>query len=303
MVTLLGLGLSVDYGLLLVARYREELERRLQPDVGGEPGLGHRRTYHRVLRADRGGGAERHADVRPRGLSGAGRGRRGDRAGGDAGGADLHRRAARLGPQALDQAVQAVAAPQARYGNAAEIGFFARLAPASCRRRPLVTALVGRRGAARRRAAAAVDDRCTSTTLQPLPRSLPSVRCPTQLVSRFGQAAGSRRSTVVARTDAATLDGWATALGGRPGRHAGIPGRSGRPESVHGGHRRDRRRPRASTARGLVDQVPADRPAGYESWVTGDAAVLNDLLGPIQSRLPLAIAVTVTGDGSSCCSR
>ena len=32
-VTLLGLGLAVDYGLLLVARYREELLRGHAPEV------------------------------------------------------------------------------------------------------------------------------------------------------------------------------------------------------------------------------------------------------------------------------
>ena len=48
MVTLLGLGLSVDYGLLLVARYREELLRGwARPGGRDRPGLGHRRPHDR----------------------------------------------------------------------------------------------------------------------------------------------------------------------------------------------------------------------------------------------------------------
>ena len=37
----------------------------------------------------------------------------------------------------------------------------------------------------------------------------------------------------------------------------------------------------------------ADRPPGGPSWVTGDAAVLTDLLGLIRSALPAAVAVTL----------
>jgi RND superfamily putative drug exporter len=37
----------------------------------------------------------------------------------------------------------------------------------------------------------------------------------------------------------------------------------------------------------------ADRPPGGQSWVTGDAGVLTDLLGLIYSALPAAIAVTL----------
>ena len=51
-----------------------------------------------------------------------------------------------------------------------------------------------------------------------------------------------------------------------------------------------RRRPAAGT---LVQRMRADRPPGGQSWVTGDAAVLTDLLGLIRSALPAAVAVTL----------
>jgi RND superfamily putative drug exporter len=46
-------------------------------------------------------------------------------------------------------------------------------------------------------------------------------------------------------------------------------------------------------AQDLVRRVRADRPPGAESWVTGDAAVLIDLLGLIGKDLPWAVGVTM----------
>ena len=57
-VTLLGLGLSVDYGLLLVARYREELGAGFDPETAlGRAWATAGRTIA-VQRADRGRRAE-----------------------------------------------------------------------------------------------------------------------------------------------------------------------------------------------------------------------------------------------------
>lgn len=44
--------------------------------------------------------------------------------------------------------------------------------------------------------------------------------------------------------------------------------------------------PEGTAARALVGKVRADRPPGGQSWVTGDAALLIDLLGLLESRLP-----------------
>jgi RND superfamily putative drug exporter len=51
--------------------------------------------------------------------------------------------------------------------------------------------------------------------------------------------------------------------------------------------------PQGAAVRDLVDRMRAQRPMGGQSWVTGDAAVLNDLLGLIADGLPAAIGVTV----------
>ena len=95
-VTLLGLGLSVDYGLLLVARYREELLRAATPpDVAVARAWATAGRTIAVQRADRGGRPERPAHVRPADADRARRGRRLDRRGRHAGVADLHRGADR----------------------------------------------------------------------------------------------------------------------------------------------------------------------------------------------------------------
>ncbi len=97
---------------------------------------------------------------------------------------------------------------------------------------------------------------------------------------------------VVARTDPASLDAWATRWTGvagvsrvAPAEQVG-PGLSVVNIDVAGD-------PEGATARALVDRARADRPGGGQSWVTGDAAFLNDLLGLLGERLPFAVGVTV----------
>jgi RND superfamily putative drug exporter len=51
--------------------------------------------------------------------------------------------------------------------------------------------------------------------------------------------------------------------------------------------------PQGDAARGLVAAMRADRPEGGQSWVTGDAAMLGDLLGIIGAGLPWAVGVTL----------
>ena len=64
-VTLLGLGLSVDYGLLLVARYREELVHGWEPEVAIARAWATAGRTIVLQRPDRGRRAQRPADVRP----------------------------------------------------------------------------------------------------------------------------------------------------------------------------------------------------------------------------------------------
>src|SRR4051812_20081388 len=63
-VTLLGLGLSIDYGLLLVNRYPRSLFRRTT-GRGARARLGDRWAHHPVQRFDRRRGPLRLAHVRP----------------------------------------------------------------------------------------------------------------------------------------------------------------------------------------------------------------------------------------------
>jgi RND superfamily putative drug exporter len=51
--------------------------------------------------------------------------------------------------------------------------------------------------------------------------------------------------------------------------------------------------PQGAAVRDVVDRMRADRPAGGTSWVTGDAAVLGDLMGLISEGLPAAVGITV----------
>ena len=46
-------------------------------------------------------------------------------------------------------------------------------------------------------------------------------------------------------------------------------------------------------ARDLVERLRADRPAGYESWINGDAARMIDLNTRLQAGLPLAVLIVV----------
>jgi RND superfamily putative drug exporter len=51
--------------------------------------------------------------------------------------------------------------------------------------------------------------------------------------------------------------------------------------------------PQSPEVRAVVERMRADRPPGGQSWVTGDAAVLTDLLDLIWSGLPVAVTVTL----------
>src|SRR3989440_7266660 len=123
------------------------------------------------------------------------------------------------------------------------------------------------------------------------PRSLEAVTVAHDLADRFNVAT-SPAVVVVARTDPATLDAWAARWRGVDGvtrvapADRVAPGLSTVNIDVAGD-------PEGGAARALVAKVRGDRRPGVRSWVTGDAALLTDLLGQIGSRLPWAIAVTI----------
>jgi RND superfamily putative drug exporter len=286
-VTLLALGLSIDYGLLLVGRYREELGRGYEPDMAigrawataGRTILFSGLTVAAAMSGLLMFGIARLSALGAAGISIAlvamlvsltftaaliGVGRRWIR--------PSKRAAKRI----------------ATYGDAAESGFFAALARV-VQRRPLVTALAT--GAALLAAGAPLlSSNAHLDDVNSLPRSLEAVNVAHTLADRFGVAT-SPAVTVVARTDAASLDRWAARWVRTPGVSRVAPARqlaSGLSTvdiDVAGD-------PEGPDARALVTKVRADRPVA-EAWVTGDAAVLTDLLGLLENRLPWAIGVTV----------
>ncbi|HEY3008518.1 MAG TPA: MMPL family transporter [Micromonosporaceae bacterium] len=287
-VTLLGLGLSIDYGLLLVARYREELGRGHAPEVAiGRAWSSAGRTvlFSALTVAGSLCGLALFGVTSMTALAVAG---------------------VSIAIVAMTVALTATAAllglahkrirPSrraarriARFGDAGEAGFFAWLSRA-VQRRPLVTALV----TAAALLAAGLPLFTTTPrldSLASLPRSLSAVRVADDLSDRFGRPE-SPAVTVVARTDPASLTAWAarwrqdgevTAVG--PAVPVG-PNLSTVDLYVSGDQE-------SSAARALVHRVRADRPTGVRSWVTGDAAVLDDVLALIGHRLPWAIGLTV----------
>jgi RND superfamily putative drug exporter len=129
--------------------------------------------------------------------------------------------------------------------------------------------------------------------LDSLPKSLPAVAVSRELTTQYGQAT-TPAITVVARTDAASLSAWAQRWTDAPGvsrigpAEQVAPGLSTVAIDMTGDQQ-------GTPVRTLVDRIRADRPPGGQSWVTGSAAVLNDLLGQIVSRLPLTIGITLLG--------
>ena len=293
-VTLLGLGLSIDYGLLLVARYREELAHGYSPEdaVGRAWATAGRTILFSALTVAGSlcglvvfgvtsmtalgvAGVSIAAVAMLVALTGTA--------------AMLGFARKRIRPSKRALARLDERGPSKHAGDAADRGFFAGLARV-VQRRPLVTAIA----AAAVLLAIGLPLLGTTPRLNPLsgfPKSMSSVQVANDLSSQYGRPSDPAM-TVVARTDAATLDAWAQRWSHAPGVVAVPPADQVAPDLatvdiyVAGD-------PESTTARNLVHEVRADRPAGVTSWVTGDAAVLDDMVGLIDSRLPWAIAVTV----------
>jgi RND superfamily putative drug exporter len=289
-VTLLGLGLSIDYGLLLVARFRDELS----------------------------GGPDRVTD------------RVGDRvtavaaawstAGRTIGFSALTVVAALAGLLAFDIGeLRALAAagiatvivgmlagitltaaligfggrwikPRRRHHHAdPNSGFFAGLARRT-QRRPWLT-LAGCAVVLLALAAPLLHVTIKVPQLEGLPRSLESVQVADVLHERFG-ISSQLGVAVVARTDPATLDAYARRWTSDPAVERVEPAGSIGPDvsmvvfDVHGDGQ-------GAGAQALVERMRQDRPAGYESWVTGDAARLMDLQDRLADGLPLAVTIVV----------
>jgi RND superfamily putative drug exporter len=283
-VTLLGLGLSIDYGLLLVARYREEVGEGFVPvdALGRAWATAGRTVLFSALTVAAALAGLLMFDISALAALGA--------AGVSI--AVVSMLAALTFTAALIGFAQRRIRPPSKrpaHGHSDEQGVFAGLSR-FVQRRPWVIAVGSTAGLL-----AAGVPLLTATinlpNLDSLPRNLEPVQVAHELETDFGRR-DAPTVLVVARADAATLDRWAgrwatdeAVAEVRPARTAGTD--LSRVEfAVHGDGQDE-------LARGLVERLRADRPPGGRSWVTGDAAFLVDLVGVIKRGLPLAVGTTV----------
>jgi RND superfamily putative drug exporter len=286
-VTLLGLGLAIDYGLLLVARYREELVNGHPPEtaISRAWSTAGRTVLFSALTVAAALSGLLMFDLPTLTALGA--------AGVSiavvcllasltftAGMIGLLRRWIRPSRRARRSTVD----PDE------ERGAFARISRA-VQRRPLVVAL-GTMALLLLAGSPLLGTELRLPGVGGVPRSIESARVADTLADRFRQPPGPA-ITVVARVDAATLGQWANRWSDdplvakiRPAKALPASGVSTVGIDVTGD-------PQGPAVRDLVVRMRADRPTGGQSWVTGDAAVLGDLLGLITKALPLAIGVTV----------
>jgi RND superfamily putative drug exporter len=288
-VSLLGLGLSIDYGLLLVARFREEL--LTSPD-----------REHAIARTWRTAGRT----IMFSALTVAGAltglmmfqiprlqalGAAGIATALVALATSLFLTASLLGILGRWVKPSKRASAAAASGAAADLerGFFARLARAT-QRFPALTVL-GTLVVLVVVALPLMHVRLKVPQLEGLPRTIESVRVADQLGDRFGIStqAGVR---LVARTTPENLDAYASRWAADPAtlRVEKAEAVSANVSALIIAVRGDGQ---GSAAQDLVLRLRADRPSGYESWVSGDAAVLMDLEDRLRSGLPLAISITV----------
>jgi putative drug exporter of the RND superfamily len=288
-VTLLGLGLSVDYGLLLVARYREELLRGHEPlaAIGRAWATAGRTIFFSALTVAAALSGLLMFDLPVLTALGAA-------------GVSIAL-VAMLGSLTFTAALVGLfkrwIRPSRRErrraaasgGSASERGFFARLSRV-VQRRPALVALTT---AAILLAAGAplVSTGVKLPRLEGIPRSIEAARVADALIDRFGQRPAPP-ITVVARTDPATLDAWAARWRDDPAVAAIAPARPARTSGIASVGIEVVGEPQGGPARDLVWRMRADRPDASQSWVTGEAATLADLIVLIQDGLPLALGIT-----------
>ncbi len=286
-ITLLGLGLSIDYGLLLVARFRDELARTgVRVEAVGAAWSTAGRTIMfsalTVAAALTGLMAFDVAELRALAAAGMVTAVVGMLAG-------LTLTAAMLG--LLGKWIKPARSRRHRPAGVidAERGFFARLARMTQRVPGVV--MLGCVAALLLMALPLLRVVIKVPQLEGLPRTLESVRVADVLDSRFGMTSQAGVQ-IVARTDTATLDSYAGKWASDPEVTRVEAAQSLNQElsvavfAVKGDGQ-------GVAAQQLVGRLRADRPVGYQSWVTGDAAQLIDLNGRLQSGLPLAAGIVI----------
>jgi RND superfamily putative drug exporter len=279
-VSLLGLGLSVDYGLLLVARYREELGTGLAPPdaLGRAWATAGRTVLFSALTVAAALAGLLMFGIAPLAALGAA-------------GVSIAL-VAMLAALTFTAALIGFAArrikPRAMRGSDDERGFFAGLSRL-VQRWPWPVALVVS-GALLAAGIPLLSMTLRLPGLEALPTSLESVQVAKASRTDFGFRSAPI-VLVVARVDRAALDAWAARWAGDPAvadvRPAETTGGVASVELALRGSDQD------AAAQGLVERLRADRPPGGPSWVTGRAAFLIDLLDELLDGLPLALATTI----------
>jgi putative drug exporter of the RND superfamily len=287
-VTLLGLGLSIDYGLLLVGRYREEVTARYAPEIAisracataGRTIMFSGLTVAACLTGLLALGVTELATVGAAGLSIA----------------MVAMLVSLTFTPALLGAFRRRLTPgrrAARHAGAGvsklETSFFARLAR-------VVQRFPGSVAAVATAVLLAAGTPLLYTTLrlpgvEGVPDDMESIQVLNELGSRFG-IAQEPAITVVARTEASTVDLWARRWTEDPVVSGVQPAKQVKPDlatvqiDVVGD-------PQSEAAQQLVRRIRADRPPGVSSWVIEDAAALVDIKDRLVRNAPLAVGVTV----------
>jgi RND superfamily putative drug exporter len=285
-VMFIGLGLSIDYGLLLIARFRDELAGGHAPDVAI------RRTWASAGRTVTFSGLTVTAalagllafDIPRLQTMGAA----GISATLIAMLAALSLPAALLGVfgRFVKPSRRAIARLQRRESNLHK-GFFFGLARLVQKRAGLVTIVVtvALLGAGLPLLKANV----RLPQLDGLPANMQTVQA-ARVLSADYQIEVEPSVFVLARTAPGTLDEWATRLKGAPGVTAVDPARQVGP-GLSTISFRTAGQGQGPDAQSLVRQIKDSRPPGGQSWVMGDAAVLLDLTEKVKEGLPLMILV------------
>jgi putative drug exporter of the RND superfamily len=278
--TLLGLGLSIDYALLIVSRFREERAGGLTVPAAVErtaATAGRTIAFSALTVAVSLAALMIFDDPTFRAIGAAG---------------VAVAVVALLAALTLVPALLSLVGGRIRVnrGLAPEHGFFSRLAAAVQRRAwPVaigVAALLLVAGTP------LLSLKLENGGTDLLPGSFESVQVQDNLVARF-PGAGTDPVIVLARATPAQLDAYVSGLGDRIDRDdvldvAEAERLGGSPYSSvditpTGTSRGD-------AAKRLVQALRADRPP-YQSWVTGDAAALLDFSGSLSARLPYALGV------------
>ncbi|GAA2383160.1 putative membrane protein [Catellatospora methionotrophica] len=293
-VTLLGLGLSIDYGLLLVARYREELlntDDRAEAVRRAWSTAGRTISFSALTVAAALTGLLAFDIPRLKAMAFAGIST-----------AIIAMLVALtltaamvkllgkwIKPSKKELAAKAERGSGVPTAAELEAGRFAKLAGFTQRFPVLV--IIGTLAVLAAISLPLLHVNIKVPQLEGLPRSIEAVQVADTVTAKFGQTQQAA-VRVVARTDKATLDSYAAKWSSDPSvlrvEKAGSisAGLSTVTFAVHGDGQ-------GQQAQDLVERLRADRPSGVESWVTGDAATLMDLNDRLRSGLPLAVIITV----------